>query len=43
MTYLGIQLTSPSTLLLRTNISLLSQKLQDIAKSLLSTNASWAG
>lgn len=43
MTYLGIQLTSHSNLLLRTNISLLSQKLQDIVKSLLSANTSWAG
>lgn len=38
MNYLGIQLTSPSTLLLRTNITLLGRKVQDIAKSLLTVS-----
>lgn len=36
MNYLDIQLTSPSAMLLRTNITLLGQKLQDTAKTPLS-------
>lgn len=43
MPYLGIQLTSPSSVLLRTNLSILIQKLQDISKSLLNVCTSWAG
>lgn len=43
LTYLGIQLIFPSTMLFRTNFLLLCQKLQNVSKSLAMVKASWAG
>lgn len=43
LTYLGIQLVSPSTMLLHMYLSSLLQKLQTISSSMMSIKTPWAG